>query len=260
MSTTVKDVYAFLDSVAPFSTQEAWDNSGFLVGDETKEVHKIALSLDVTHDTLEQAVAFGADLLVSHHPVIFHPVKGLREGTPGTESIVYSAIQKGIAILSAHTCWDMAEGGVNDVLAKLCGLEQVEGIVPDDKGNCMLRVGTLKTPVSAEEYADVVAEALHTMVRLTLPKKKVQRVAVCGGAGASFLPELATLDVDAFLTGDAKHNDFLDAIDYDISLLAAGHYETETVSMPVMLELLKQEFPEVEYTYLESAPVVYKWR
>lgn len=257
MSTTVKDIYEFLDSIAPFDTQESWDNSGFLVGDVQKAVKKVAVCLDVTLDTLQQAADFGADLLVSHHPVIFHPVKGMREQTPGTEAIVYSAIKKNIAVLSAHTCWDVAVGGVNDVLATLCGLENVEGILPDESGNAMLRVGTLKTAVPAEEYADIVAEALNTLVRLTLPSKMIQRVAVCGGAGASFLPDLAKLDVDAFITGDAKHNDFLDSIDYDISLLAAGHYETETVSMPVMLELLKQEFPALEYTYLESTPVVY---
>ena len=255
--TTVRDIYGFLDSIAPFDTQESWDNSGFLVGDVSKEVRKIAVCLDVTHDTLDQAEAFGADLLVSHHPVIFHPVKGLREHTPGTESIVYSAIQKNIAVLSAHTCWDVAAGGVNDVLAALCGLENVEPILPDENGNPMLRKGTLKVPVPAEEYAELVAEALGTVVRLALPEKQVQTIAVCGGAGASFLPELPAEGIDAYITGDAKHNDFLDAIDLDISLLAAGHYETETVSMPVMLELLKQEFPDVEYTYLESSPVVY---
>lgn len=85
----------------------------------------------------------------------------------------------------------------------------------------------------------------------------IRTVAVCGGSGASFLPDLAKEGIDAFITGDAKHNDFLDSIDYDISLLAAGHYETETVSMPVLLELLKQEFPSLEYKYLKSAPVVY---
>ncbi len=257
MSTTVKQVYDFLDSIAPFDTQEDWDNSGFLVGDAQKEVKKVAVCLDVTHDTLEQAEAFGADLLVSHHPVIFHPVKGLREQTPGTESIVYAAVKKDIAVLSAHTCWDMAEGGVNDVLATLLGLEDIEGILPDENGNAMLRKGTLKTAVPAEEYAEVVAETLGTVVRLTQPEKMIQTVAVCGGSGASFLPALVGTGVDAFVTGDAKHNDFLDAIDDDIVLLAAGHYETETVSMPVLLELLKQEFPEVEYTYLESSPVVY---
>lgn len=257
MSTTVQDIYAFLDSVAPFSTQESWDNSGFLVGDAAKPVQNVALCLDVTHDTLAQAAAFGADLVVSHHPVIFHAVKGLRADAPGTESIVYDAIQKNIAVLSAHTCWDVAEGGVNDVLATLLGLRDLEGLLPDEHGICMLRKGTLKTAVPAEEYAALVAEALDTSVRLTLPDKKIRTVAVCGGAGASFLPALAQEGVDAFVTGDAKHNDFLDSIDYDISLLAAGHYETETVSMPVLMGLLKQEFPELNYQYLESAPVVY---
>ena len=78
MSTTVRDIYEFIDSIAPFRTQESWDNSGFLVGDVSKEVTKVAVCLDVTHDTLQKAADFGADLLVSHHPVIFHPMKGLR--------------------------------------------------------------------------------------------------------------------------------------------------------------------------------------
>ena len=95
MSTTVRDIYEFIDSIAPFRTQESWDNSGFLVGDVSKEVTKVAVCLDVTHDTLQKAADFGADLLVSHHPVIFHPMKGLREQTPGTEAIVYDAIRKG---------------------------------------------------------------------------------------------------------------------------------------------------------------------
>ena len=158
---------------------------------------------------------------------------------------------------TSRSCRPTPEGGVNDVLAKLVGLENVEGVVPDENGNCMVRKGSLKTAVPAEEYADVVAEALDTLVRLTLPEKMIRTVAVCGGSGASFLPDLAGEGIDAFITGDAKHNDFLDSIDYDISLLAAGHYETETVSMPVLLELLKQEFPSLEYKYLESAPVVY---
>jgi len=251
---TVSDIYSFLDSIAPFSTQESWDNSGFLVGDASKEVSRVVVCLDVTNDTLRQAAEFGADLVVSHHPVIFGGITNVR-----SDSAVYNAVVNGISVISAHTCWDLADGGVNDVLASLLGLSDVQKIVPDKHGNCMLRAGTLKTPVPAEEFADVVAAALDTVVRVSSPDKLIQTVAVCGGAGASLLPELARLDppVDAYVTGDAKHNDFLDAIDCGIALLAAGHYETETVSMPVLKALLEKEFPTVDFSYVESAPTIY---
>lgn len=253
MKTTVGDIYQYLNEIAPFHTQEDWDNSGLLVGDQTKEVTKVALALDVTNDTLRQAHEFGADLLVSHHPVIFHPLKNVLKDSP-----VFYAIEQNIAVISAHTCWDAADGGVNDTLAKLLGLYSIEKIGPEENGVQLLRAGNLKAPIPAEEFADIVSAALDTVVRVSSPNKIIQRVAVCGGAGASLLPDLADLGtIDAYVTGDAKHNDFLDAIDLDISLLAAGHYETETISMPVLKELLKQEFPQLEYTYLQSAPVKY---
>lgn len=249
--TTVKQIYDFLDSVAPFNTQEDWDNSGFLLGDSKKPVSKIALALDVTHDTVNKAVAQGADLLISHHPVIFHPVKSVTE-----TSVPYHVLKEGLAVISAHTCWDAATGGVNDVLAALLGLQDVQPLLPDENGNAFLRVGTLKAPALAEDFADIVAAALDTVVRVSSPEKQIQTVAVCGGSGASFLPNLPKT-VDAFVTGDAKHNDFLDAIDSGIALFAAGHYETETVSMPVMGALLKEAFPDLTCTYIESAPVTY---
>lgn len=254
----VSDIYNFIDSIAPFDTQEPWDNSGFLVGDPGKEVCKAAVCLDVTNDTLLKAAAFGADLVVSHHPVIFDPIRSVHADSP-----VYTAVAKGISVISAHTCWDMADGGVNDVLAGLLLLDEVEKIVPDENGSCMLRAGKLKRAVPAEEFADVVAATLGTVVRVTSPEKMVQTVAVCGGSGTSMLPEVARVrlsdgsPIDAYVTGDAKHNDFLDAIDLGVALLAAGHYETETVSMPVLKSLLETEFPDVTFTYLESAPHIY---
>ncbi len=248
--TTVQDIYNFLDTVAPFSTQESWDNSGFLVGNGAKQVERVAVCLDVTMDTLQQADAFGADLVVSHHPVIFHPIKSVLSGTP-----VYYAIRHDMAVISCHTSWDVAEGGVNDILATLIGLQETEGILPNEQGICMLRKGKLRTSVPAAEFAEIVSAALDTVVRVSDPEKMIQTVAVCGGAGASMLPDLKALgDIDAYVTGDAKHNDFLDATDMDIALLAAGHYETETVSVPVLRDLLKEEFPDLTYTYLESAP------
>lgn len=250
--TTVGNIADFLNEIAPFETQESWDNSGFLIGDPDKPVEKIAVALDVTNDTLRQADAFGADLLVSHHPVIFNPVKDVLAGSPA-----YYAVRHNIDVISVHTCWDLAEGGVNDVLANLIGLSDITPICEDENGHAMLRMGTLKTAVPAEGFADVVAAALETVVRVSLPEKSIRTVAVCGGAGASMLPQLAPLHVDAYVTGDAKHNDFLDAVDLDISLLAAGHYETETVSMPVLAELLRKAFPDLSYKVLSAPPVRY---
>ena len=163
MSITVADIYSYINEMAPFDRQESWDNSGFLVGDGAKEVKKIALALDVTNDTLRQAEEFGADLMVSHHPVIFDPLRNVHSNTP-----VYYAIEHGISIISAHTCWDSAEGGVNDVLASLLRLEDVVPVVPDSSGICMLRMGSLKNAVPAAEFAEIAAETLDTVVRPTL--------------------------------------------------------------------------------------------
>lgn len=248
---TVGDIFAFINSIAPFDTQESWDNSGLLVGDVNRTVEKVAVCLDVTNDTLDKAIELGVDLVVSHHPVIWEPLKFVP-----TDSPVSKAIRAGVSIISAHTNWDLAEGGVNDVLAKLIGLSDVTRLSEDGE-LAMLRVGELKTAVPAKDFAEIVSSALDTVVRVALPDKPIKKIAVCGGAGASFLPDLIGKGVDAFVTGDSKHNDFLDAIDYDISLLAAGHYETETMSMPVLMKFLENEFLSIECTYIESSPVVY---
>ena len=248
---TVGNIYDCIDSIAPFNTQESWDNSGLLVGNRNSEVKKIAFVLDVTNDTVDKAIEENTSLIVSHHPIIWEPLKFV-----ATDSPIAKCIRNGIAVISAHTNWDMAEGGVNDVLSKMLGLTNITPILPVN-GICMLRKGELKTAVPAEEFADIVSGALDTVVRVSLPGKMIKTVAVCGGSGASFLPELVGENIDAFVTGDSKHNDFLDSIEYDISLLAAGHYETETISMPILMNLVKSEFENLEYTYIESTPVVY---
>lgn len=252
MKITVKDVFEFINGIAPFDTQESWDNSGLLVGKPDAEVKKIAFALDPTISTLNKAAEDGANLLITHHPVIFDPLKSVLSDT-----VVFEAIKKDIAIISAHTCWDIAQGGVNDVLAGIIGLTDITPIVPDENGNCMLRKGELKTAVPAEEFADIVSVALDTVVRVSSPEKLIKTVAVCGGSGASMLSALKAEGIDAYVTGDAKHNDFLDAIDLDIALLAAGHYETETVSMPVLKALVSEEYPDIPASYIEDAPVKY---
>ena len=113
---TVKDIYDFLDSIAPFDTAEEWDNCGLSVGSFDKKAEKIYIALDVTEDVLEDALSFGADLVITHHPLIFNPVSQIT-----SDSLVYKAVASGMSFVASHTCLDKAAGGVNDCLAKKSG-------------------------------------------------------------------------------------------------------------------------------------------
>ena len=245
---TVGDIYNFIDQVAPFETQVEWDNSGLLVGDKNREVEKIAFCLDVTRANLERAIKENVDLIISHHPVIWDPMKFVP-----TDSVVSMAIRYKINIISAHTNWDAAEGGVSNVLANLLGLQNAKPF--SDGELSMVYVGELPVSMTARDFSEMAAEALDTVVSVANADKEIKTVAVCGGAGSSFLHDLS--GVDAFLTGEAHHHDFIDAKALGMSLMAAGHYETETVSMPVLKALVAQEFPTLTLEYYEDPPVEY---
>ena len=148
----VIDFYKFIDSIAPFGTQESWDNSGFLVGNGEKEAKKVLLALDVTEPVLSEAAEIGAELIISHHPVIFG---ALKEFHP--KNIAFLAAEKGIAIISAHTCLDIADGGVNDCLAAALGLEKVEKV---DDGEGLIRMGELPEELSCSDFVKYVADKI----------------------------------------------------------------------------------------------------
>lgn len=246
---TVLDIYNFIDSIAPFSSQVEWDNSGLLIGDKNADVKKIAVCLDATSFAIDEAIKFGADLIVTHHPIIWDPLKFVPSDTP-----VAKAIRNRLNVISCHTNWDAADGGVNCVLATLLGLNETEKMGEGELS--MLRVGTLPVTMTAKDLAGLVSDALDTVVSVALPEKEVKTVAVCGGAGASFLPDILG-KADVLVTGEAKHNQYLDAKEMGISLISAGHYETENISMPVLLNLLKAEFSNLEFTFIEEPTVLY---
>ena len=248
---TAGQIYDFLNQVAPFDSQLEFDNSGLLVGDRSREITKAIFCLDVTEKAIAEAEEFGAELIISHHPVIFDPLVYVP-----TKSIVAKAIRKRLTVICAHTNWDAADGGVSEVLATLLGLTNVRRLAEEGE-EAMLFVGELPVAMTARDFAEIASEALDTVVSVSLPDKELYTVAVCGGAGGSFWTSLIGKDVDALLTGEVKHHDFLDAKLEDISLLAAGHYETETISMPVLMNLVKQEFSTLECKYIEEIPVEY---
>ena len=228
----VKDFYGYLNSIAPFETQEDWDNSGMLVGDMNAEVKKAAVVLDITHEEIKKAKAIGADLIISHHPVIFNPIKSVTKG-----SVPYELVASSINALCCHTPLDIADGGTNDSLAELLGINVTRADDP------ILRLGTVE-PTTAQELAGKIANTLNTKVRYADAGKTIKKIAICTGAGCSLIE--AAGEIDAFITGDASHHNFLDCVQAGITLIAAGHYETEIVVVPVLVKKLQAQFPYIE--------------
>lgn len=354
---TVGDIYRWMDSIAPFATAMDFDNVGLLVGDAAQPVERVLVSLDITGAVVEEAKEKGAQLIVSHHPVIFQPLRRLEAG-----SAPYKLAQYGISAICSHTNLDMAENGVNAVLAQRLGLKQVKALrayasVPFDKIAVFVPAGSAQAVMEAmaaagagalgnyrgcsfsckgegrftpldgakpffgqagreetveecrvemiaprekreqviqamrgahpyEEPAFDIFEdhALHSVCpevimgilpqeygpaafaslvkeRLGLPgcgyvsgDRPVQKVAVCGGAGGSYVEDAFRGGADAFVTGEAKHHELLFAQEAGLTLVPAGHYATENVIVEALLQRLKTQFPSAAFLAAERNP------
>ncbi|MCI9309882.1 MAG: Nif3-like dinuclear metal center hexameric protein [Lawsonibacter sp.] len=262
--TKVINVCQCIDAFAPFETQWDFDNSGFQVGRRDQEVTKILVSLDITREVVEEAAQLGAQLIVAHHPIIFHPVKSVIDRTP-TGEILLALIENKIAAICAHTNLDAARGGVNDCLAKALELTEIgqlcqAGVDAQGRPYGIGRVGTVHRPgLSAREYAAFVKERLNAAnVRFVGGGKPVQRVAVGGGACGSMLEDVVAQGCDTFVTADLKYNQFLDAKALGLNLLDAGHFPTENVVCGPMVRWLSEAFPKVEVRLSEVHREVYK--
>lgn len=236
----VKDFYDYFNTIAPFDRQESWDNSGLLVGDPKQRVDTVAVALDMTPEAVQMAREAGVQLFISHHPVIFHAQKQFLAQEPA-----YLLAQAGMSAVCAHTSLDVAQGGVNDVLAEKLGLSAVEA-VPAQEGAPLLRIGSVE-PMDAQALAGSVSRRLHAAVRMAAANKgrKITRVAVCGGAGADLMADAQVAGADAYVTGDASHHEFLAAQQRGLTLLAAGHYETENPIVDVLARKLSARFPGI---------------
>ncbi|MBQ6065287.1 MAG: Nif3-like dinuclear metal center hexameric protein [Clostridia bacterium] len=237
---TVKDLYDFIHTIAPFDTKAEWDNPGLLVGDGTATVTRAVVALDVTMAELAQAKRVGAQAVIAHHPVIFHPQKSFLAG-----DVCYEAARLGIACVCAHTNLDKAPGGVNDALCEALGMTYEK--LPDDYAEGFLNVGTIDGIDAAEELANHIAERLNAAVRYADAGVPIGKIGVCSGAGADEFAEAQRAGCTAMVTGDASYHDFLDAKAAGVSLFAAGHFETEIVIVDVLIRKLSAAFPSVEF-------------
>ncbi|MCH5298839.1 MAG: Nif3-like dinuclear metal center hexameric protein [Ruminococcus sp.] len=242
--TYIKDIINFTETFAPLGSAMEFDNVGLLVGGTDKEVTKAVVALDITDEVIDEAVAHGAELIISHHPVIFNPLKSVTDG-----DIVYRLIQNGIAALCLHTNLDLSPiFGVNTCLAEAVGVKN-GGFV---EGEC-LYIGEFDEAVTNARFAAAVKSALGCKgLRYTLAEKQVKKVAICSGSGGDYVYLAKEQGADVLLTGEIKHHEILDAVRLGVAVVDAGHFKTEDVVIAPLCGKLSEEFKDVTFVRSEK--------
>lgn len=244
---TVKDIMILMDKIAPLKNLHKGDNSGLLVGDENASVTKILFALDITCDAVREASEIGAEVIIAHHPVIFHPLYSLNESDPAC-----LAFKHGIACICFHSPLDMADGGINDIIfnmltpaLKLKKQEVLEPVHPDGRGYGW--VCSVGNEVMPDELGKLLKDTFGcTIVRYTNSGKPIKKLAFCsGGAGGNLLLAIAS-GADAYITGDVKHDQWITARNSGIALYDCGHFHTEDIAVPYLIKCFAEEYPQLE--------------
>lgn len=248
---TVQEIYEYLDSIAPVRYQMDFDNAGFLVGDRRAPVSRVLTALDITDDVISEAINIGAELIVAHHPLLFHPLRQVLADDPAGRKVI-SLAENGVSAICMHTNLDIADGGVNDALmdvlgAKTTGLLEPAGTDEDGTPLGCGRIGFLPEAIPLSEFLPFLTQRLKVSgLRFCSGGRDVYRIAVCGGAGGSMLELAFEAGCDTFVTADIKYDRFLTAKELGVNLIDADHFCTENVVIPVLTQKLKKRFPELD--------------
>ena len=258
----LEDILSFLRGSFPEELKEDWDNVGLMVGDEGQSINKVLVTLDVTCDTVCEAKSFGAELIISHHPLIFKPVKSITEDA-GTGTMLRELIKNDISVYSMHTNFDKASGGMNDLLADKIGLSSVREYYPEELFasdgtpiDNIGRVGTLDTPMTLDDFADFVKVSLGSTAIKVFGNgsETVKTVALCTGSGGSMLSAAYNSGADVYLTSDLGHHHAQSASELGLNLIDAGHFETENIITQYLYDVLSCEFPDLLIKKSEAVP------
>ena len=257
----IDDVISYLNSIYPFNLQEKWDNSGYLVESRGTEVSKILLSLDITNEAVREADLKGAELIISHHPVIFDARKRLVRTDP-----VYKLVQSGIGALCMHTNLDIAEGGTNGVILQKFReafriSSEPEPFEEIGSENNLGWIVTLDEPVETETFGKSIKQLFGCeYVRESRSSNhQLSKIAFCSGSGGSMLRLAADKGCDALVTGDVKHDVWIDANNSGIALFDCGHFHTENIVLTELRRVLEDKFPQLDVEIAEASadPCVY---
>ena len=248
------EVLAFLREFAPPFLSESWDNTGLLIGSESRDVSRIVTCLTLTPDVAAEAVEGEAQLIVTHHPVLFRAVQQITDGNPEGRMLL-QLIEAGIAVYSPHTSYDSARSGINQQLAESLGLQSIQPIRQLESGDADSgegdpavglgsgRFGDLAEPTTLADFVEATKRALGVENTQFVgdPSHNVQRVGTACGAAAEFLRDAAKAGCDVLLTGEARFHACLEARTLDIGLILPGHYATERPALRLTLLRLIQE-------------------
>lgn len=238
----VQDIITPIEAIAPKDLQESYDNVGLQCGTLTQNVNRILTCIDITEAVIDEAIAQGCQMVVSHHPLIFRGVKNLVPENSYINRTLIKAIKNDIVLYCAHTNLDNAVGGVNYKIAVVLGMTDVR---PMNEGGV---IGSLSVSLSPIEFIKTVkekfqAERVCSNIGEYL-NKEIKRVALCGGSGAEFIADAESLGADAFLTGEIKYHNYFGHS--TLLLVEAGHYETEQYTKQLLKEIINKQLPEVE--------------
>lgn len=264
----VKEILGALEEFAPLALQDGYDNAGLQIGlAEDAEATGALLCLDVTEDVVDEAVLRGCNLIVSHHPLLFRPVKSIT-GNDYIGRVILKAIQQKVAIYAAHTNLDAAYGGVNFKMAEKLELQNIEWLSPkasyEYAGETRTAgegiIASLPTPMSQKDFMERVKEifGLRSLRVNHAAKGQISRVALCGGSGAFLIPKAVEQGADAFITGEIGYHRFFGYED-QLLLMEIGHYESEQYTLELLYQIISRKAPGLQVcrTKLQTNPINY---
>ena len=243
------DLIAVMEKIAPPSLAESWDNPGLLIEPEGDEITRVLVALDCTPTVAREAIARGTQLVITHHPLFFKPVKRMYHSAPDTAA-AYLLIRHGIGLYAAHTNLDCALGGVNDALAAAIGLVNIRALEADAQGDApgIGRTGDLTAPIRLKALAGDIRDRLNAAVRYGGdPDRLIRTVAVVGGSGGDCIEQAKFAGADVLVTGELKHSQAIAAQIVGICVIEAGHYETERVVLPDLVAGLQSALDTIQY-------------
>ena len=247
---TVKDIYTFLDDIAPFEMQVSYDNSSIIIGSKESDVSKIGVCLDITHDVADYCIDNKIDLIICHHPLIFSAIKKI-----SALDVTYKLIKNGISVIAAHTNLDCAKNGVCESLCKALNIKITDNAFADDFPNIPLgRIGELDEKLSADDFAKFIKQRLNAPDIRYSAFTDVKKIGVFNGSGADMIDFAIKCGADSVITSEVKHHQWIFANENKINVFDAGHFSTEYVITDVLTSAINEKFGNIAQNIEQTAP------